>query len=1389
MDQDQLSPRFRVSRWVHRPDDGIALANVRDAVTGDPSAAVWIATRRDRGLTVALHHRWRMLERLALVPPMPELRIVETDEGIVVLFPQFEGMPWVEYLGTAGTEEGARARDALRGALGQWAVEPFVLGRVRADALWWNGEAARLLPTAWLLPVEPEPGSTHADLHDVVRAHRELDELARALGVEPPPSIAPPSAIPEPLRDVLRSTRAAGAWLAVHADDPSEVTSAVRAWAAQEGLVCARLGPFGLLRSTRREIVAPTVVLLDDVGAFPPVVDPLAELQRTGWIDGHETLVVVEREPLRDEILGLYAAKRFGANARRDFRWKSRTRDRTSTQLDAATQTVLDFVIASERGLTSHLLARATELEPALLARAIDTLLLAGDVCVTYAQHAEARHLQLVVRAKPEVSAQRSARDRARSDELRTLLATSNETRPHPALPAQWLRAESAQTRGAPDALRRWRELAKRAQTKGQDLLAFAAWGRVLELHERDSEEAREDRVRAAICRGEQYQLGGEIDRAVEVLLEALEADRGDDPDLALEAELVLSLAQLEIHRSDYAAAEQRLSALLARAKDRLPVEPRGRVYVELGWVQLFLGRTRESVRSHELALRILDPLRHADLIARVHNSIGFALYKESDYTGSIVHYERAVRLREQLGDELGVARAYNNLALSQRALGQLEEAERSLVESLRRKRAAGDELSYAASLLNLGFVQLDRGDPVAAEQSASRCLEIAVARRHPETEAEAWGLRGEATLALGRADTALEYLQRDLAICEATEHQSERLATLRRLASVLVRLDRDEEAAAHLVNARELLLHQPSRFETALIDGIDAHLNERAGRAEIAVELYGAAARGLGAVGRSQAQVEMLARRGLVEFGLGRADRARGTLAELKELVGRHELHAVPEVANDLERELSRAALGAAPLTADGCLDVLVEALAAPANGVPGNAHIAGSLRTALAAGSVLWIVPDGTAHTPAGEHWDPAALPPGLSAIQERTDADIVHRGDWWLVALSGELGWIALQRAMPLRPAEQQLLRGLARAWILPRTLEQSVDEGALAAEAHRSGAAPLVHGLVGRSDALHDILLMIRRVAATDVSVLILGENGTGKELVAQAIHRASARRSGRFIAVNCASIPGTLLESELFGHERGAFTSAHARRLGRFELAHGGTLMLDEIGEMPLEMQAKILRVLQERSFTRLGGSELVRSDARIIAATNRDLEREIERGRFRMDLFFRLNVVTIHVPPLRERPEDIEPLVRHFLRRHGPEYGAQVTDLSPDALRALVAYSWPGNVRELENALKHALVFAPGGLLRAEDLPSSVLGSGAGPRNRDLETAVRALVDSEDFSEERPLLERLELLLAREMVRRVGNKTVAARMLGVTKPTLYNRLRRYEALYGEEADR
>ena len=313
------------------------------------------------------------------------------------------------------------------------------------------------------------------------------------------------------------------------------------------------------------------------------------------------------------------------------------------------------------------------------------------------------------------------------------------------------------------------------------------------------------------------------------------------------------------------------------------------------------------------------------------------------------------------------------------------------------------------------------------------------------------------------------------------------------------------------------------------------------------------------------------------------------------------------------------------------------------------------------------------------------------------------------------------------------------------------------------------------IVGESQPMREILALVKRVATSRATVLISGESGTGKELVARAIHQQSPRAGKTFVSVNCAALTETLLESELFGHERGAFTHAVSMRKGRFELADGGTLFLDEVAEMSPALQVKLLRVLQEMEFERVGGNKTIKVDVRVVAATNRELKEEVEDGRFREDLYYRLNVVHLHIPPLRERQEDIPPLATHFLKKYAQENARGEVHLSPESMKLLLQYSWPGNVRELENVMERAVILCIQNLITASDLPGELAGE---PRGESSRLNIDRFIPLQTPLPE--ALEQIEEQMIRRALEQSGQVQVrAAEILGITKSLLQYKLKKY----------
>ncbi|MFP4624941.1 MAG: sigma-54-dependent transcriptional regulator [Gemmatimonadota bacterium] len=361
---------------------------------------------------------------------------------------------------------------------------------------------------------------------------------------------------------------------------------------------------------------------------------------------------------------------------------------------------------------------------------------------------------------------------------------------------------------------------------------------------------------------------------------------------------------------------------------------------------------------------------------------------------------------------------------------------------------------------------------------------------------------------------------------------------------------------------------------------------------------------------------------------------------------------------------------------------------------------------------------------------------------------------------------------------KPFDNDELQLVIRRALETRRLQQRVEALESQVEARFRP-----ENMIGESAGMAAVFRVIARVAPLDTAVLILGESGTGKELVARAIHHHSPRRERPFVAVNCGAVPQTLIESTFFGHEKGAFTDARTARRGAFEQAHGGTLFLDEVGELSPAAQTGLLRTLQDGEVRRVGSERPIDVDVRVVAATNRDLQEEVDAGRFREDLYWRLNVVALRLPPLRERPEDVPLLADHLIARHARRLGVPALPIAPHALSLLVGYAWPGNVRELENALEHALALTSGTAIGIAELPPRIAGARRPAAGDD------ATVGTADAGGTRPTLPEavaraqvaLEARLIREALRDTGgNRTLAAELLGVSRKTLFNKMSQLE---------
>jgi DNA-binding NtrC family response regulator/tetratricopeptide (TPR) repeat protein len=907
------------------------------------------------------------------------------------------------------------------------------------------------------------------------------------------------------------------------------------------------------------------------------------------------------------------------------------------------------------------------------------------------------------------------------------------------------------------------------------------------------------------LAEGQRY-----YESAAERLFALTEAE-AEALDLVDVTAMVLSHADLLERRVGYARAVEHVQRYLERFGERLPALERGRLFAELAFCDLRLGRFVSAEERCQVALKLLDQRRNPKEVAQVFNVLGTVRWKTSRYDEAEQYLMACLALREKTDDKLAMARVYNNLGLLYRTMHRYPGALEYHQKSLQIRQDLGDTEGVARTLVNLGWVHFAMRNLEPAEELGRRACAASDELGNRAIRAQAKGLLGDIHLACDRIVEARAALEEAVDEMRALGDLTELFSNLHKLAKLELRCERREVAESLLQEAERHLANAASPLEEANwhLTYADLHLLKGDVRlAAVATEHAGNNLARLGD-GRRAAAAFLTAAQHFHTSGV--TSRARDLASRARQLFAREPGVMPPAELVELEAQVGVGeATGARLPQADRYVEVLCRVMDTTANaGADAQAleQILGEMRALVGARHVVLLGRDQLAHRASLVAREGGVEPPFLfesPVLLGRALQALVPFGPnelreekaprpFWAIPLElreRSLGCVYLEwPAATALPSEDVLavLRALARhvALVLERTETPARVLGP--ATELVAAAAPLpggdesgLEGLIGRSAARQAVLDFVRQVRDLDATVLIMGENGTGKEVVSRGIHNTSARRGYPFYSINCTAIPEALWEREMFGHERGAFTDAHEAKKGFFESAHRGTLLLDEIGDMPWEMQTKFLRVLEDKSITRIGGTTAVRVDVRILAATNQDLEAAVEAGRFRRDLYHRLNVLSITLRPLRERREDIPELARYFLDLHAGRMGVRPKRLSGEALRILMRYPWPGNVRELENAMKGSLVLSNHEVLLPEDLPAAVVRGGDAAEavgELEIDSVAKWILDHAAYSTRVPLMPALEKALARQLVLKLGEKQMAARMLGISKPTLYTRLK------------
>ncbi len=877
--------------------------------------------------------------------------------------------------------------------------------------------------------------------------------------------------------------------------------------------------------------------------------------------------------------------------------------------------------------------------------------------------------------------------------------------------------------------------------------------------------------------------------------------------------------------RGEFLKAEKLLEKALETHGEQLLSGERAKLYNDIAWIHYRLGAFDRSWEHCLVVHKLLDEKQNPAEIAQAYNLMGTINWNRSRYDDAILCYKRCLVLREECGDEIGIAANYNNLGLVYRSLGLFADALDCFKKSMEIKRRHENLPGLAAAHLNLALVYLDLEKIKDAERSCVTAVRLAEEIGNQQLLAESHGTMGEIWFLQGNYEKAQGCYARDLQLCDKTKSLRERAVVYRKLGDLNFALGKIPETRELLALARSLNQKIGSRLETALLSLLEGRILLAEGKREDGRDKLEGASLELSLLGKKKAASAVAAEIGVLYLEEGNEPLARDYLLRAMSLVAAGD--QPPLQARSLQDALdARSPLSRDQIVSDAdrfqALIRLTSLVRSARDQDTLRSTIVDSARRIAAMDRAALLMKD-EGH----DSFRVAASGGGFTAGSLLADRNIAA-----VLSLTLRLGFPldVTRTTMPESKISREFLDEHPRLICVPLRLQGDTaeflyldstrsaartsdeDHSLLLAFGQEAGAAlerltlvdridrleksrsavkspiarPTEHvalqRLVGSSPPMRHIAELIEGIKDMDTTVLLTGSNGTGKDLIAKMIHYGGSRAARPFVSLNCSAIPDELLESELFGHEKGTFTGAVRQRIGHFESANGGTLFLNEIGDMPLRLQPKLLHVLENQQFYRLGGTQTISTNVRIITATNKDLLGLVREGGFREDLYYRVNIFPIRVPDLKERIEDIEPLCNHFLMTFCRLYGIPPKKISSEAMSLLTAYDWPGNVRELENLVNRIIIISKKETILPEDLPDVILRRPESARAQSratIEETVDSLLENVELTTGDPILPRIEGMIVSKVVEKIGDKTKAAAVLGISKPTVYAKLKKY----------
>jgi transcriptional regulator with GAF, ATPase, and Fis domain/tetratricopeptide (TPR) repeat protein len=938
-----------------------------------------------------------------------------------------------------------------------------------------------------------------------------------------------------------------------------------------------------------------------------------------------------------------------------------------------------------------------------------------------------------------------------------------------------------------------------------------------------------ETRLKLLLDLGNYYSTIGLLEKAENLYRKCREETKKEaewQSHRGLAVEAIRKECEILEKRGDFTRAENLLKKALEEHGEHIVANERAKLYNDLAWVHYRLGQFDKSWENCLLVHKLLDKKQYPMELAQSYNLMGAINWNRSKYDEAILCHKRCLALREDCNDELGVAASFNNLGLVYRSMGKVKDALESFTKSMRIKQRNNNLPGLAAVHLNLALAYIDKEELDKAESSCMTAIRLAEDIGNQQLLAEICGTLGEIHFQKGDHGKARDSYFRDLHICHKTRSIREKAVVMRRLGELSLIEGKVIETKELLDEARELNGKIGSRLETALLDLLEGRILLAEGKREqgkLKLEETGVE---LSLLGRKGTAASVASEIGELYLEEGNEPLAREYLLRAISLVG--ETEKMPGQVLQLQEHLEeRISLEAQEILTDSarfralCRVIsLIRTIHDPDKLHMTITETVRKITQMERAALILQMDGQDTYRILASVgDFDSESILTDKNIIavlnmarqlgylfdisRTRMPPDKVsdeflksHRGiicmPLWIqdevtgylyLDSPGTTTWSSDEDHTFLVAFSQQIALGLERMLLSNRISKLEQPKPTPNASISRTSERVTFQDIVGKSAAVRHLYELIDGIKDMNTTVLLTGPNGSGKDLIAKTIHYTSPRSDKTFHTLNCSAFPRELIESELFGHERGAFTGAYKKKIGHFESASDGTIFLNEIGDIPLSLQPKLLQVLEDRKFFRVGGTSEIHTDARIICATNKDLIGLVKEGKFREDLYYRINIFPIRVPGLSERREDIKLLCNHFLTTYCRLYNIPTKRISPEAMAYLNEYDWPGNVRELENTINRLIIISKKDTILPEDLPEDIVRHRESVEKRSLSTLediVESILDSVDFAEGEPMLRRVKETLISKVVEKTGDKTKAAQVLGISKPTLYNHLKSHD---------